>query len=609
MDKPEDKQSENSAVPKGKNSKKSAVIINPPEKGPLVNVNELFKSAIEKHTVAINNKTSIVLEAKATQAGLDADVVERVFVRGYKNLPLNSTLTREQYAMNRVNSFIAGGAAMEEDCDLLPIVERIGLKGTGGAMRPHIKRERSPYNNKITYHVVDSRGIIKHSTSDEFEARKHLAQKYRTYMEGVLSPMKRLIGTNSLVRVYKKDTPGQHGDTVNEDLRKWFNDRWVRMDTQGNIKGDCAREPGEGKPKCLPAAKAHAMDKEDRASAAQRKRREDPVADRPGKGGAPINVRTEEKQTSELIKQSHSKRGAPGTLKAKIDGPITLAKAKALKNRPDATTLDKKQANFFINMHSEEVENLEEKNSPTNPALWSRAKSLARSKFDVYPSAYANGWAAKWYKSKGGSWKSVGEEVELPDDITSKLKKVTKQLDNSTKTHHKQSVLIKKLVAKDEKDVREDVTEAKKKFGYDAINARFKELTGSSLEDRAKHYDELTAKLKKQEAEYKAQQSKSVKEETEDLNERFKTAAWSRKEGKNPEGGLNRRGIASYRAQNPGSKLSMAVTTKPSKLDPDSKAAKRRKSFCARMSGVEGPMKKPNGEPTRKALALRKWNC
>ena len=90
------------------------------------------------------------------------------------------------------------------------------------------------------------------------------------------------------------------------------------------------------------------------------------------------------------------------------------------------------------------------------------------------------------------------------------------------------------------------------------------------------------------------------------LNE---VAAWQRKEGKNPEGGLNRKGIASYRAEHPGSKLSMAVTTKPSKLDPDSKAAKRRKSFCARMSGVEGPMKKPNGEPTRKSLALRKWNC
>ena len=79
-----------------------------------------------------------------------------------------------------------------------------------------------------------------------------------------------------------------------------------------------------------------------------------------------------------------------------------------------------------------------------------------------------------------------------------------------------------------------------------------------------------------------------------------KSAAWQRKEGKNPSGGLNAKGVASYRKANPGSKLKMAVTTKH---------AKRRKSFCARMSGVKGPAKKPNGEPTRKTLALRKWNC
>ncbi len=97
--------------------------------------------------------------------------------------------------------------------------------------------------------------------------------------------------------------------------------------------------------------------------------------------------------------------------------------------------------------------------------------------------------------------------------------------------------------------------------------------------------------------------------ESVDDHELLETAAWTRKAGKNPEGGLNRKGIASYRAENPGSKLSMAVTTKPSKLKPGSRAANRRKSFCARMGGMPGPMKKPNGEPSRKALALRKWNC
>jgi Domain of unknown function (DUF6321) len=89
----------------------------------------------------------------------------------------------------------------------------------------------------------------------------------------------------------------------------------------------------------------------------------------------------------------------------------------------------------------------------------------------------------------------------------------------------------------------------------------------------------------------------------------IESAAWHRKAGKSAKGGLNRKGVASYRAEHPGSKLQMAVTTKPSKLKPGSKAAKRRKSFCARMSGNKGPMKKPNGEPTRKALALRKWHC
>jgi len=94
-----------------------------------------------------------------------------------------------------------------------------------------------------------------------------------------------------------------------------------------------------------------------------------------------------------------------------------------------------------------------------------------------------------------------------------------------------------------------------------------------------------------------------------DDNELLETAAWRRSAGKSKKGGLNAKGVASYRRENPGSKLQMAVTTKPSKLKKGSKAAKRRKSFCARMGGVKGPMKKPNGKPTRKALALRKWNC
>ena len=72
--------------------------------------------------------------------------------------------------------------------------------------------------------------------------------------------------------------------------------------------------------------------------------------------------------------------------------------------------------------------------------------------------------------------------------------------------------------------------------------------------------------------------------------EEAKSPAWQRKEGKDPSGGLNQKGIDSYRAQNPGSKLQKAVTTKPSKLKPGSKKAKRRLSFCRRMKGLKSKL-------------------
>ena len=76
-----------------------------------------------------------------------------------------------------------------------------------------------------------------------------------------------------------------------------------------------------------------------------------------------------------------------------------------------------------------------------------------------------------------------------------------------------------------------------------------------------------------------------------------KSPAWQRKEGKNPTGGLNEKGRASLRAQGHDIKR------------PQPEGGSRKDSFCARMSGMPGPMKDENGEPTRKALSLRKWKC
>lgn len=81
-----------------------------------------------------------------------------------------------------------------------------------------------------------------------------------------------------------------------------------------------------------------------------------------------------------------------------------------------------------------------------------------------------------------------------------------------------------------------------------------------------------------------------------------KTPAWQRKEGQSPSGGLNAKGRASAKAQ--------GMNLKPPAPNPKTKEdAGRKKSFCARMSGMPGPMKDDSGKPTRKALSLRKWDC
>ena len=111
---------------------------------------------------------------------------------------------------------------------------------------------------------------------------------------------------------------------IKEDLRKWFGKGkkgdWIRVGTDGEIKGDCAREPGEGKPKCMPRDKAHSMSKKDRATSARRKRREDPVADRKGKGGKPIMVKTDVKEDVKISRYEWGRPDGTEYMKALTPG-------------------------------------------------------------------------------------------------------------------------------------------------------------------------------------------------------------------------------------------------------------------------------------------------
>ena len=490
--------------------------------------------------------------------------------------------------------------------------------------------------------------------------------------------------------------------TMNEDLRKWFSKTdpkggWKRYNSKGEAIGPCAREPGEPKPKCMSNEKAASLSKKERASAVAAKRRHDPDAERKGK---PINVsnfgkgKISEEETNEACWDGYTAKGMKkkGSKMVPNCVPVEESKAAAI---AAATAISKKKSGNYdkegfrvkpyknsdapnvksnderrIEMKKEEY--LQEKNMPTNPELWSRAKSMARQKFDVYPSAYANGWASKWYKSKGGGWRTKTDEAfenfmeeNTPSDrewgkdsLTKIYKEMTPgQTAPENPLFEKKKMLKKKLTKEDNMPP----------LGYEIGNSGIGPTFGivrspnglgsgyslpmtsmaesiqswASSEKTQNRFIEKYGDLAEQKLYEAATRLNNVFEEVNSNSKSFsqlregfdkgvgqmgtvnmtnnkdesieeETPAWQRKEGKNPEGGLNRKGIASYRAKNPGSKLSMAVTTKPSKLKPGSKAANRRKSFCARMGGMKKRLtsaKTANDPDSRINKSLRKWNC
>ena len=111
-------------------------------------------------------------------------------------------------------------------------------------------------------------------------------------------------------------------ERADENLHQWFKEKWVRFGPDGKIRGDCARgDDSEGKPKCLPQSKAHNLGKKGRASAASRKRREDPNPERSGKA---INVNTKKKSDESIDEGWRDKLGA-----AALAGSMALGAAGA----------------------------------------------------------------------------------------------------------------------------------------------------------------------------------------------------------------------------------------------------------------------------------------
>jgi len=193
---------------------------------------------------------------------------------------------------------------------------------------------------------------------------------------------------------------------VDENLRDWFGkEKWVRMDTKGNIKGDCARgSEKEGKPKCLPQAKAHALGKKGRASAAQKKRREDPNPDRKG---AAINVSTKvrEETVDEACWKGYHK-----------DGMKTMFG----KRYPNCVKNKNESLEVYVNKGEcpgcGGVMVSEDQMNEKKDACYHKVKS----RYKVWPSAYASGALVQCRKKGASNWGNKSESVtEGPKDYDS----------------------------------------------------------------------------------------------------------------------------------------------------------------------------------------------
>ena len=137
-----------------------------------------------------------------------------------------------------------------------------------------------------------------------------------------------------------------------------------------------------------------------------------------------------------------------------------------------------------------------EGNKPTNKKLWSKAKSLARAKFDVYPSAYANGWAAKWYKKHGGGWLSettISERKMIAAAIAKKNFILGEEIVNMK---HAGSMTDSEISKRD--NLAKKLKNVKPLKGNDSVkNAKYRYATFLILKARKKEKGESSGKGKK----------------------------------------------------------------------------------------------------------------
>ena len=406
-----------------------------------------------------------------------------------------------------------------------------------------------------------------------------------------------------------------------EGLRDWFGKSkskdgkkgWVNVVTGDSCASD---KPGEGVPKCVSSSKRASMSDSERKASAAKKRREDPGQQKKSGAAKPTHVKTDVK---EACWSSHKQVGM---------------KKKGGKMVPDCVPKSEEVANTFAMYLVERGLN--------EFGVQILERDMGTEEFVQYAYDITESLTLMEGKRKGGaSYEAVKAKVDSEDAARRKAKKgeyattpsaKAKYGDEDNTVHDDDKPAKKKATVKKTKSAEpkkeepktekrvEKVEKAEKKqpkkrplldkvakHVLKGIERHNKAMSGLKKgADTAKKVGKGVGHVAKEFGKGVGTVGKAVKDTKKALTkeEAYElwmegSAAWQKKEGKNPEGGLNEKGRKSYERENPGSDLKA----------PQPEGGPRKRSFCARMGGMKGPMKDEKGKPTRKALALRKWKC
>jgi len=382
-----------------------------------------------------------------------------------------------------------------------------------------------------------------------------------------------------------------NGSSISEEgLRDWFGKSkskdgkggWVNVVTGGTCASD---EPGEGTPKCVSSAKRASMTKAERLSAARRKKAADPGQQAKTGAAKPTYVSTDKpkKKMNEEKGKDHEYSMARSELSTIIGAAKRLRKKMAKGEGNIEAWVQSKitKAADYIDTAADYVDSGEMneesdkkgKGSGTKDACYHKVKS----RYSVWPSAYASGALVKCRKVGAANWGNKSEAYVFSN-----------WRDDFFPTDTETVNIINPEPLKPSGSKEEQLDEAGKKCwpGYEKKGTQ--KLFGKTYNRCVK---------KEQLSNWRSELG--ILELLED---------WQSKNRKDGVDGLSQSTVDAYRRENPGSKLQTAVTEKK----PTGKRADRRKSFCRRMKGMKAKLtsaKTARDPDSRINKALRRWNC